>query len=663
MVCQTATKGSVGEGEASVCSDEQVKAKGTNSEAAAAKPPSKQPGNGRAWSSKTNGTASSTNNVADREKTGLEKFEKTCQRLAIVARHPRPTPPARATLEKDCAADVAVARIRSPPLKTARPRHTLAAVTRTGLPMVRPTFPRLNPAAREFKSGGSRCGVTEPKLDQANASNALRWLLGRTKTCLGEDESLERAVEVFGDIVERRLRKKDEEREREALQLLWADMVTFPFLPPPTFQPLAPSLRFDAFTNGLHLPARLNTMMNLPNNQAYINAGAITTGQLAPPGLGGPVSPMRPPQIRSRPGMRTVHTDRPALPAPPALCPSSAAPSATKSAPAGQAGRITLSRTVPSQTEDDISTLKDVSTEKAAPSKDGDGSSSSHGTLEPLSRHLGGCSTSSDPSEFTPKHSEGSSSSDRASEPPSNDEGPSSTQTSPDLAGSELVPTTTPFKLRQSNGVPAPENISTQAACQKANDTTYNRVVAAPSPAATRTPSEPENATLPSQSAPGTQGKHLSYPPLTHVGTSTHMGVPSNVGVSSHFGGSLHMAAPAYTGGLVSMGGPAPMGPKVFMPPAPMRSIHNPFPCGTPVFGPAPTMLGPPPPVPKPKNPDPEQQQAYEQWIEWRKANEPGYAQECKQRQIRRAQRSKMMGMPQNKSSHRSVSSSGGVQN
>jgi hypothetical protein len=43
--------------------------------------------------------------------------------------------------------------------------------------------------------------------------------------------------------------------------------------------------------------------------------------------------------------------------------------------------------------------------------------------------------------------------------------------------------------------------------------------------------------------------------------------------------------------------------------------------------------------VPKPRNPDPSDQLAYEAWIEWRKAHEPGYAMECKMRQRRRAQR------------------------
>ncbi|KAM5372034.1 hypothetical protein ACJZ2D_007790 [Fusarium nematophilum] len=46
-----------------------------------------------------------------------------------------------------------------------------------------------------------------------------------------------------------------------------------------------------------------------------------------------------------------------------------------------------------------------------------------------------------------------------------------------------------------------------------------------------------------------------------------------------------------------------------------------------------------PRPVAKPIDPHPVQQLRYEAWIEWRKANEPGYAMECKARQQRRAQR------------------------
>lgn len=44
-------------------------------------------------------------------------------------------------------------------------------------------------------------------------------------------------------------------------------------------------------------------------------------------------------------------------------------------------------------------------------------------------------------------------------------------------------------------------------------------------------------------------------------------------------------------------------------------------------------------PVRKPKVPNAAQQQAYEAYIEWRKANQPGYAEECKIRQARRVMR------------------------
>lgn len=56
-------------------------------------------------------------------------------------------------------------------------------------------------------------------------------------------------------------------------------------------------------------------------------------------------------------------------------------------------------------------------------------------------------------------------------------------------------------------------------------------------------------------------------------------------------------------------------------------------------FNMLPTRNFAPLPVPKPRRPDAGSQQAYEAYLEWRKANEPGYALECKQRQQRRAQR------------------------
>ncbi|KAL2111039.1 hypothetical protein VUR80DRAFT_347 [Thermomyces stellatus] len=64
------------------------------------------------------------------------------------------------------------------------------------------------------------------------------------------------------------------------------------------------------------------------------------------------------------------------------------------------------------------------------------------------------------------------------------------------------------------------------------------------------------------------------------------------------------------------------------------------FPAAVNAMPPTPSRA-PPGPVPKPRLPDAQAQQQYEQWIEWRKANEPGYALECKARQARRAQRTK----------------------
>ncbi|KAG6114358.1 hypothetical protein E4U14_001429 [Claviceps sp. LM454 group G7] len=61
--------------------------------------------------------------------------------------------------------------------------------------------------------------------------------------------------------------------------------------------------------------------------------------------------------------------------------------------------------------------------------------------------------------------------------------------------------------------------------------------------------------------------------------------------------------------------------------------VPVPMPCGS---G---SQSVPPRPVPKPRSPNPKTQQEYEAWVEWRKANEPGYAMACKVRQQRRAQR------------------------
>ncbi|PTB69747.1 hypothetical protein BBK36DRAFT_1138167 [Trichoderma citrinoviride] len=84
-------------------------------------------------------------------------------------------------------------------------------------------------------------------------------------------------------------------------------------------------------------------------------------------------------------------------------------------------------------------------------------------------------------------------------------------------------------------------------------------------------------------------------------------------------------------------------------PPAPTTNVTYPWMGGSvnPCFNMPPYLMPattdahhPPQPVPKPRRPDPGDQQAYEAWIEWRKANEPGYALECRLRQQRRAQRS-----------------------
>lgn len=109
--------------------------------------------------------------------------------------------------------------------------------------------------------------------------------------------------------------------------------------------------------------------------------------------------------------------------------------------------------------------------------------------------------------------------------------------------------------------------------------------------------------------------------------------------------------------GIPALGMPAPSFAPGFLAGAPMYVPGNPppgHPEGTtmPIPPPLPQMSGSTLPsvagsgapiqpryVPKPRNPDPSDQLAYEAWIEWRKAHEPGYAMECKMRQRRRAQR------------------------
>ncbi|POR39172.1 Uncharacterized protein TPAR_00628 [Tolypocladium paradoxum] len=74
--------------------------------------------------------------------------------------------------------------------------------------------------------------------------------------------------------------------------------------------------------------------------------------------------------------------------------------------------------------------------------------------------------------------------------------------------------------------------------------------------------------------------------------------------------------------------------PARFPPPAPNLPVH-----ALPASAPQASAFGRPAPVPKPKVPNAWDQQAYEAYIEQRKAMEPGYAMECRLRQQRRARR------------------------
>lgn len=135
--------------------------------------------------------------------------------------------------------------------------------------------------------------------------------------------------------------------------------------------------------------------------------------------------------------------------------------------------------------------------------------------------------------------------------------------------------------------------------------------------------------------APGLGGSRLDFNPLNGIGAlSSTLGAGlsgvSNLGTTSLSGLNLG----------VQRQYPQTLSPAVnTMPPAPTRA--------------------PPGPVPKPRIPNPQAQQQYEQWIEWRKANEPGYALECKARQARRAQRTKTTPTSSLKSEPRPATSGG----
>lgn len=83
----------------------------------------------------------------------------------------------------------------------------------------------------------------------------------------------------------------------------------------------------------------------------------------------------------------------------------------------------------------------------------------------------------------------------------------------------------------------------------------------------------------------------------------------------------------------------APVNRATLTAPAPLISSAGPVARNIPHILPPALSQIPPGPVPKPRFPNARAQQAYEEWIEWRKANEPGYALECKARQARRSHR------------------------
>ena len=121
-------------------------------------------------------------------------------------------------------------------------------------------------------------------------------------------------------------------------------------------------------------------------------------------------------------------------------------------------------------------------------------------------------------------------------------------------------------------------------------------------------------------SSPGLGTAKFDYNPLSGIGA-----------LNQASGAAMAGAAGLISPSLASLTG-ANLGPQ--------RLFTQTFPSAVNAMAPAPTRV-PPGPVPKPRLPDALAQQQYEQWIEWRKANEPGYALECKARQARRAQRTK----------------------
>ncbi|CAH0053192.1 unnamed protein product [Clonostachys solani] len=112
--------------------------------------------------------------------------------------------------------------------------------------------------------------------------------------------------------------------------------------------------------------------------------------------------------------------------------------------------------------------------------------------------------------------------------------------------------------------------------------------------------------------------------PAQHAG-------PMPVGMSNGAWSGTLPVPPMFPGMMPALAGPSvePLHSTLgsttsFQKPATMHPINPPQGSQFPTNAPAQRH-----PVPKPRVPDPGDQQAYEAWIEWRKANEPGYAIEC----------------------------------
>jgi hypothetical protein len=147
---------------------------------------------------------------------------------------------------------------------------------------------------------------------------------------------------------------------------------------------------------------------------------------------------------------------------------------------------------------------------------------------------------------------------------------------------------------------------------------------------------------------------HSSFGPLFGIAQPSNLGlptvrppldptVPSVIplpGVGLHGGSIVNFTG---AGGQASLSPvkPAPPIPNVGMTAALPFMNNFPVPLGmpTPSWGGVGGLRPLPCPVPKPRKADTQDQQAYEAWIEWRKATEPGYAMECKNRQQRRTRR------------------------